>query len=35
VLVELDSEREEYCKEVIDVVEKAGMKFYKKTCTYI
>jgi len=30
ILVELDSEREEYCNEVFEVVEKAGIKFYEK-----
>jgi len=30
ILVELDSSRENYCKEVMGVIEKAGMKFIKK-----
>jgi FkbM family methyltransferase len=30
ILVELDSGRENYCKEVMEVIEKAGMKFIKK-----
>jgi hypothetical protein len=30
ILVELDSSRENYCKEVMEVIEKAGMKFMKK-----
>jgi FkbM family methyltransferase len=30
VLVELDSNRENYCKEVIDSIEKSGMKFIEK-----
>jgi FkbM family methyltransferase len=30
VLVELDSSREDYCKEVMEAIEKAGMKFITK-----
>jgi FkbM family methyltransferase len=30
ILVELDSARENYCKEVIEAIEKAGMNFIKK-----
>jgi len=30
ILIELDSGREEYCHAVIELVEKAGIKFYKK-----
>jgi len=30
ILVELDSSREKYCKEVMEAIEKAGMNFIKK-----
>jgi hypothetical protein len=30
ILVELDNSREDYCTEVMEAIEKAGMKFIKK-----
>ncbi|MEW6614431.1 MAG: FkbM family methyltransferase [Thermodesulfobacteriota bacterium] len=30
VLVELDTDRKDYCKEVIDILENSGLKFFKK-----